>query len=401
MQLEKMKKKTTSEEVQCEHFRWKLRLKLNGIYQADGRGNSPPLGQHSLGTRNYQEARQTLTRLDKVMARRLNPAAFEGQQSADRPPLSLAEGIADYLAYCRRPRSAKGCGKSTIKRYTAIFANASRFFSGLGITNWSQIRKREIEKYGAHLEQAGKKQATQVMEMVTVKQLINFFMESQRLPDTSRFRLDIDKVDETTTYCYTDKEVAAMIAHCQSQEELLYLADVLVTLANTGMRIGELVQLRWSAVDFRQKMIRILDESRTNGGANVRTTKGRENRSVPIRPPLMEVLQRRYQQRQTGVVFTALRGGPLHERNVLSEFIEQVIEPLRDRLHHPVDDEKGFADGRLHSFRHYFCSLCANGGISDQTVMRWLGHKSSEVTRRYYHLTDEESHRQMEKLGDS
>ena len=73
------------------------------------------------------------------------------------------------------------------------------------------------------------------------------------------------------------------------------------------------------------------------------------------------------------------------------------MTPLAEQFPTP-DGEVGFADGRLHSFRHFFCSLCANRGVPQQVVMRWLGHKSSAMVQHYYHLHDEEARRQMRRI---
>jgi len=61
-------------------------------------------------------------------------------------------------------------------------------------------------------------------------------------------------------------------------------------------------------------------------------------------------------------------------------------------------DEKGFEDGRVHSFRHYFCSTCANSGVPARMVMEWLGHQDGEMVRIYYHLHDDEARRRMAAL---
>jgi integrase len=81
-------------------------------------------------------------------------------------------------------------------------------------------------------------------------------------------------------------------------------------------------------------------------------------------------------------------------RNVL---VREVIKPLSARFPSTAD-EQGFKDGRLHSFRHYFASTCANAGIPERIVMEWLGHADSEMVRHYYHLHDDESRRQMDRL---
>jgi len=68
------------------------------------------------------------------------------------------------------------------------------------------------------------------------------------------------------------------------------------------------------------------------------------------------------------------------------------------------EGEIGFINGRLHSFRHYFCSTCAQSGVPEHIVMTWLGHSSSKMVRYYFHLHDDESRRQMQRinfLGDA
>ncbi|SFJ27791.1 RNA 3'-terminal phosphate cyclase [Planctomicrobium piriforme] len=62
-------------------------------------------------------------------------------------------------------------------------------------------------------------------------------------------------------------------------------------------------------------------------------------------------------------------------------------------------DQRGFIDGRLHSFRHYFCSTCANAGVKERVLMNWLGHRNSKMVHRYYHLHDDESRRQMKQVS--
>ena len=81
-------------------------------------------------------------------------------------------------------------------------------------------------------------------------------------------------------------------------------------------------------------------------------------------------------------------------RNVL---IREVLELLGPRFP-SQDSTKGFEDGRLHSFRHYFCSRCADSGVPERMVMEWLGHADGAMVRHYYHLNDEEAKRQMESL---
>jgi integrase len=74
-----------------------------------------------------------------------------------------------------------------------------------------------------------------------------------------------------------------------------------------------------------------------------------------------------------------------------------VLAPLAEKFPTP-ENEIGFKNGRLHSFRHFFTSRCANKGVPPQIVMTWLGHSDSKMVAHYYHLHDTESDREMSWL---
>ena len=90
-----------------------------------------------------------------------------------------------------------------------------------------------------------------------------------------------------------------------------------------------------------------------------------------------------------------IRDRPDTVRNIL---VREVINKLSHRFSKKFTGQRSFEDGRLHSLRHYFCSVCANTGIPERIVMEWLGHADSEMVRHYYHLNDEESRRKMDQL---
>lgn len=96
-----------------------------------------------------------------------------------------------------------------------------------------------------------------------------------------------------------------------------------------------------------------------------------------------------------GLIFHGPRGGLLKPDVVRTILIRDVLTPLAKRFPTPAG-EIGFRDGRLHSFRHYFC---ANSGVPEQVVMEWLGHSHSAMVRHYYHLHNDEAQRQMKRLN--
>jgi integrase len=151
-------------------------------------------------------------------------------------------------------------------------------------------------------------------------------------------------------------------------------------------------------------MLRIADERhrRRRSGNETRTTKTGRSRVFPIHPDLVAVLTK-MSRSHYGVIFHGPLGGRLKADTARRILVRDVLEKLKERfLTNP--GAIGFEDGRLHSFRHYSCSIAAQAGTAEHTVMRWLGHSSSKMVRHYFHLHDDESRRQMKRinfLGDA
>jgi len=210
----------------------------------------------------------------------------------------------------------------------------------------------------------------------------------------------MSKPTETDTYCYAVEEVTTIIAFCLSKSELQWLHGIVTALAYTGMRISELASLRWTDIDFDKKLIKLTDERHSAARRekkDVRELKGKRSRSFPIHGELLPVLQS-ISHSPDGRVFHGPLGGNLKPDTVRRCLIRDVLEPLQAKYPTPAGSVVGFIDGRLHSFRHFFCSVCANAGVAEQTLMSWLGHRSSQMIRRYYHLHDQASQQAMEKI---
>jgi integrase len=180
---------------------------------------------------------------------------------------------------------------------------------------------------------------------------------------------------------------------------LKWLGPVIIGLSLTGMRISELATLRWSDVDLDNESIRVADERfsrRRQVSGTARTTKGKRSRSIPIHPRLKSLLAA-LPRSSDGFVFRAMQGGRLRPNNVLNQFIRGVIEPLKAKFP-AMDGEIGFERGRIHSFRHFFCSQALIGGATEGEFREWLGHADSKMVEHYRHLRLTDARRRMQQI---
>ena len=394
-----MPRKPTKECVSGQFFTWLIGTRSNGIYYADGRSNPQNVGRHSLGTRVRQEALEQLRRLDLVKATEFGLADSSILQTDQARRLPLEDGQQQYLSFVSRPAVQGGGSASTVKRYRAVLDKFVPFAKQQGILCWQQVTKDLLSRYGSWLEDNDYHDKTQYIELTVLKQVIKWLVGEKLLPATNLIQMKLKHTEGTNTYCYSRAEVQAIVEHCRKEPSLCWLTDVVSALATTGLRISELAGLRWSDIDLERGIVRLTDttrKSRKSARHDARVTKSHRNRMLPIHNDLKLILEK-IAQLPDNRVFHGPRGGKLKPDTVRTILIRDVLLPLAKQF--PAKgDAPGIVAGRVHSFRHYFCSMSADHDVPEQLLMSWLGHHDSDMIRHYYHLRQEEACRQMAKI---
>lgn len=395
-----MPKPRKKESIQCQFFRWLIYLRDTTFY-ADGRSNAIKLGRYTLDATTREDALKNLTELDLNKAVEHGLADKSLLHSQSPTGLTIEEGWRMYMDSIDGRRVLEGLSAKTSKRYRAVRDKFSKYCKTKGITHCRQLSKNLLMAYAAWLDGEGYAYATEYLEITTIKQLVNHLIAETYLPSSMKINLAMPKPTETDTYCYRPVEVDAILHHCRTTKECQWLHAPTMTMAYTGMRISELASLRLTDIDFEHNRIVLTDERHSvahRKAGTARKLKGKRSRSFPIPAELLPIL-RDVSRCKDGLVFHGPLGGRLKPDTVRRCLIRDVLTPLSKQFPTPDGDAVGFADGRLHSFRHFFCSVCANSGdVTEQILMSWLGHRSSQMIRRYYHLHDTASQQAMKKV---
>ncbi len=143
-------------------------------------------------------------------------------------------------------------------------------------------------------------------------------------------------------------------------------------LAMTGLRIGELLALRWQDVDLEKRFLSVR-QTVYEGHFDVPKSK-RSKRTLPLGPACAEILcsLRKPGVEPSALVFAARNGSPLSRRNLLSRQLRPTCSVL------------GLAGANWHWLRHAHATLLDSVGAPLGTVQALLGHASPEVTREIY-----------------
>lgn len=136
------------------------------------------------------------------------------------------------------------------------------------------------------------------------------------------------------------------------------MADLVIVLIDTGMRLSESLRIKPADVDFERKFLRVLK------------SKNDEPRSVPLTERVMAVLNSRM---QNDPLFSDMTDhGASHRWVKMTKFTGK-------------DDDKEYV---LHALRHTCATRLLESGVDIYTVKEWLGHKDINTTMRYAKMTN-------------
>jgi integrase len=165
-----------------------------------------------------------------------------------------------------------------------------------------------------------------------------------------------------------------------SPESLRALLDVLpepsrsiaALLAMTGLRIGELLALRWQDIDFAKGLFSVR-QTVYEGNFDVPKSR-RSKRTLPLGPVCAQIFASlcKLDVSPSELVFSTRNGSPLSRRNLLNRQLKPACKSL------------GLTDANWHWLRHAHATLLDSVGAPLGTVQALLGHASLEVTREIY-----------------
>ena len=155
--------------------------------------------------------------------------------------------------------------------------------------------------------------------------------------------------------------------------------DIVLFLAYTGLRWGEMAALRVGDLDLARRRVNVNQAVAEVGRDLVYgTPKNHSRRSVPFPEFLEPSLQDRILGKaEDSFVFTAPAGGALRNRNWRRRNFERAVREL-------VSAHPEVASLSPHDLRHTAASLAISTGANVKAVQRMLGHKSAAMTLDVY-----------------
>lgn len=135
------------------------------------------------------------------------------------------------------------------------------------------------------------------------------------------------------------------------------VADLVEVLVDTGMRVGEALNLKYEDIDFENNLLTIW------------INKGDRPRSIPMTRRVSSVLQ------------TRQAANPVKPFSVKSYQVSTAWNYVRKEME--LEGDSQFVP---HALRHTCASRLVNAGVDLYLVKEILGHSTIQITERYAHL---------------
>jgi integrase len=282
----------------------------------------------STGARHKPDALKALTRFQALLQERIRSKSF-------------TDFCIDFLDF-----SDANHARKTTEIYRHTFLRFSKLVPDLSL---DEITPHHIDRYKAQRL----KQVRPISVNVELRALRSAFNAANRwklMRHNPCNETTLADVSETPPLFFSVTDFSRLIENIRE----VWLKEMVIFGVLTGMRRGEIINLRWSNVDLKNRVLHI------QGNPTFKTKQGKR-RTIPLN--------------ETAVFLLSSKQG----NDVRKVGLDN------DNL-------------RFHSLRHTFASWLVQGGATLYEVQKLLGHSSSRVTEIYSHLQPEHLHNTVNRI---
>jgi integrase/recombinase XerD len=275
--------------------------------------------------------------------------------------------IKDFVSFLK---IEKGLADNSIFAYQNDVSKLRDFSEARNILP-QDIQYAHLKEFIAELYDLGLSARSQARIISGAKQFFMFMLIEDIIKDDPSELLEMPKLGRKLPEVLTIEEIDRLMAAVDlSKNEGHRNRAIIETLYSCGLRVSELVNLRFSDLYFEEGFIRVIG-------------KGNKERLVPVSKSVEKEIGiyndhiRRHQHIQAGnenVVFLNRRGAKLTRVMIFT-----IIKDLSAA----IGLTKSISP---HTFRHSFATHMIEGGANLRAVQEMLGHESITTTEIYTHL---------------
>jgi len=260
--------------------------------------------------------------------------------------MNISEHIGNFIQEMKR----RNYSNNTIENYVSCL---KIFFEKSTKDHPKNINETDIKDFLSQFKEVN----TQKVYHSSIKKFYDICLNQK---DKFKY-IPYAKKNERLPIVLSQEEVQRMFDVCENTKHKTMLA----LLYSTGLRVSELINLKWSHID-RSRMI-----------INVIAAKGNKDRQVMLPETLIPLLTKYYREYKSKEYVFNGQFGPQYSDNSVNQVMKQLAEKagINKKVH-------------THLMRHNCFTHMVENGVDINLIQRLAGHKSVKTTAIYTHISD-------------
>jgi integrase/recombinase XerD len=283
-------------------------------------------------------------------------------------------------------RRFKNTTGKNIRNYQTMLGEFVEYCIQQEVVTVENITYNHVRQHLVKCQERGNKAGSINTKLLRIRAFLNYMVECEVITKNPAQRVKMQKEDVKIDV-FTDEQIRQMLNFYRriKQREKSYFAYrdymMIVTILGMGIRRGEIINLKWTDVDFINQTISVFGKSRKKD-------------TLPITDKLAKELSayqiycKHYWGDLSDFVFVKRDNTQMTENALML-----VFKYLRQRMN--------FKEVRVsaHTFRHTFCHRLAMSGMSAFAIQKLMRHQNITVTMRYVAMWGNELREQNTKYN--
>jgi integrase/recombinase XerD len=266
----------------------------------------------------------------------------------------------------------RGLSSNTLAAYRADLTALSRWLADRGV-QMLRTTRGDLLGFIAWRVEAGARPRSTARQLSSFRRFFRYLVREGVIRDDPTAQIEMPKIGRSLPKSLSEEEVEALLSAPLVSDPLGHRdRTMLEVLYATGLRVSELVSLKYNAVNLNQGVIRVLG-------------KGNRERLIPVGEEAVRWLQEFIAgarneillDRTTDYLFPTRRG---------DRMTRQAFWHIIKRYARKSSIDKDLSP---HTLRHAFATHLLNHGADLRVVQMLLGHSDLSTTQIYTHVARE------------
>ncbi|MBP8933104.1 MAG: tyrosine-type recombinase/integrase [Candidatus Atribacteria bacterium] len=260
----------------------------------------------------------------------------------------------------------------TVENYLRVINQFNNFLAKTSERNLAEVDTPDVASFLAYLKtNSHLKRISQLNRLSALKTFYRYLRKKGKIQKNPCDGIGGLREEKSLPTLFSLQEINQFLTYLedrfQEKPNFLRARDraLFEILYSSGLRVGEVVQLKTTDLNFYQKIVKVRG-------------KGGKERIVPFNDKTLQAVRDYLSFRQP-------------EKSVKELFLNYLQQPLTTRgvrvILNKILSELGMVKkASPHTFRHSFASHFLSGGAEMRIVQEALGHSSLSTTQIYTHL---------------